>query len=483
VGQADARDGSAVQEAGVRDDASGPDATLGSDATTRPRDGAADAPNDGGAAASPLDSSPDGGCTGPAPDPTLLSDVVHIAVGNGFACAVRGAGSVVCWGQYFRGQLGFTPDGGVGHRMTDFQTRPTPVPGLANVTAIALGDSHACAIDASQHVWCWGWNSEGQLGNGEISPTNGTSSSAVDTVNVDWNPAAALVESKSGGQLARVEAIAAGTDHSCAFVQGGVVACWGNNDQGQLGQPAEAGALAMTAVPSAVALGGAVSLSAGLGCTCAVIHGTPSTVECVGSNASGQLGATPPGFGVPVAMTLPSSATTPAVVTGSSYLSPHTVVLDVAGNSFGAGDNDGGALGAFANAQPAAIPGLSSGNVVAVTTGPTHTCAILSDGGNVECIGTNGGGQLGRGFVSPAENDPDYVEAPAAAGAPDVDASDGTRLGNVFEIAVGYQTSCAIVRNACRTDGTAYCWGSNYVGQVGDGTTTPHHRPVGVVAH
>lgn len=291
-----------------------------------------------------IDAFVDAGCDASAVDPLLLNDALQIAVGNGFACAVRAGGSVVCWGQYFRGQLGFLPDGGLGVQGTDYLPHAFTVPGVSGIRSIAAGDSHACAVDANGHVWCWGSNSWGQLGEAVTNPP-----------------------------------------------------------------------LETTAVASNLGVGGAIDVSAGDECSCAVIQGASvAFVQCTGSNASGQLGATPADSGAPVTMPLPVSAHAPAVVTSSSFNSPHTVVLDTAGNAFGAGDNDGGSLGAFNNSVPAAIPGLSSSNVLQVATGPTHTCAILTDG-TVQCIGTNQTGQLGRGFRSVSENDPDYVEARARA--------------------------------------------------------------------
>jgi alpha-tubulin suppressor-like RCC1 family protein len=428
----------------------------------------------------------DAGCDGPVPDPTALSDAIHIALGNGFACAVRTGGTVVCWGQFYRGQLGFIPEGGVGVQGADYVTTPTAVAGLSGITSIAAGDSHACAIDEASHVYCWGYNSDGQLGNRQVSVSKGTNYVGNGMQVIDWNPQPAIVQSKTGGMLERAVAVACGLDHSCVFVQGGVAACWGNNDHGQLGEPGGSGMFETAAVPSSISLGGAVSVSAGLSCSCAVVQGTPSTVQCTGSNASGQIGGTPPDSGVVVTMPLPPNAQTPQAVTSSFYNSPHTVVLDTGGKAFGAGDNSGGALGAFSSTQPAAIPGLSNGNVVQVATSPSHTCAMLADG-TLQCIGENNWGELGRGFTSVGmtQNNPDYVETPAAAGAPDLDASDGTHLTGVAEVAIGLEVSCAIVRNACRTDGTVYCWGANFVGQLGNGTQSPskpHDRPTAVHA-
>ncbi len=43
---------------------------------------------------------------------------------------------------------------------------PTTIDGPAQVTALAGGDMHACALTMDGHVWCWGADTDGQLGNG-----------------------------------------------------------------------------------------------------------------------------------------------------------------------------------------------------------------------------------------------------------------------------------------------------------------------------
>lgn len=81
------------------------------------------------------------------------TNVSSMAAGYAFACAVQ-AGQVYCFGTNGTGQLGGS-------------TTTTPVPGLANVTAISLGNQHACVVQSSGDVRCWGLGTSGQLGNGQ----------------------------------------------------------------------------------------------------------------------------------------------------------------------------------------------------------------------------------------------------------------------------------------------------------------------------
>ena len=444
------------------------------------------APGDGGGRAGdggerPGDASPDGEpCVRAPPDPSVLGSVLRVAVGNGFACAVTTDHAVVCWGQFYRGQFGFVPDSG--DWRVSSTSRPLPVAGLGHdMVDVSAGDSHACAIDTGGRVWCWGFNNEGQLGAGEVLPDGGYP---------DASPQPSRVVSASG-VLERAVAIGTGLNHSCALIQGGLVVCWGSNSDGQLGVPGGAGRRSTVAVLSSISPGGgAVDLTAADFCSCAVVQGSPSTVRCAGSNAKGQLGGDPSDSGVAVTMPLPPNATAPVAVAGSFYQSPHTLVLDSAGNVFGTGDNSGGALGAFDSVLPKAIPGLSSSNVVQIATGPTHSCARLREG-TVQCLGSNWAGGLGRGFTSMIESDPAYVLAPesgpADGGAADGAARDGgsggkVPLRGVVQVAVGYGQSCAIVQNACRSDGTVYCWGWNIAGEIGDGTRQDRSLPVRVLS-
>ena len=84
--------------------------------------------------------------------------VVSLAAGAHHLCALLADGTVACWGENDRGQLG---DG-------TFERRFAPVllPGLSDVRALALGGDHSCAALDDGDVRCWGANDEGQLGDG-----------------------------------------------------------------------------------------------------------------------------------------------------------------------------------------------------------------------------------------------------------------------------------------------------------------------------
>lgn len=88
-----------------------------------------------------------------------LADAVQLSLGGWYACAVRQGGGAVCWGDNGSGQLG---DG------TRIQrTLPTPVIGLSDIAEISASPTQfSCARSNAGNVWCWGKNTEGQLGDG-----------------------------------------------------------------------------------------------------------------------------------------------------------------------------------------------------------------------------------------------------------------------------------------------------------------------------
>ena len=114
------------------------------------------------------------------------------------------------WGSNSNGQLG---DG-----TFNFHPTPTQVPGLANIIAIAAGQSHSLALKNDGTLWAWGFNGNGQVGDG-TSGNNKLSPVAVTTTGFTNN----------------ITAIAAGANHSLAITTGGAVWAWGLNGNGQVG--------------------------------------------------------------------------------------------------------------------------------------------------------------------------------------------------------------------------------------------------------
>jgi len=208
-----------------------------------------------------------------------LGDVVQIAISGTAACALRGDGSLWCWGQDTEGLLGQQDAG------SDIQG-PTQVPGIDDARAVAAGDyDHVCAIRAGGTVWCWGLGNWGQ---------NGQPPSSAQPCPGSGDPLCTLTPTMVPG-LTKVRALALGTYHTCALTESDSVYCWGDNSYGELGhdpgldQRNDAGTTPFSVTPVAVALPPVESITAGSSHTCALLR--DSSVRCWGANGAGQIGA------------------------------------------------------------------------------------------------------------------------------------------------------------------------------------------------
>jgi alpha-tubulin suppressor-like RCC1 family protein len=145
-----------------------------------------------------------------------VTSAVAIAAGQHHTCALMADGSVACWGDNEFGELGLGTSSGPQACANSDPCAMTPVkvPNLSGVTAIAAGETDTCALLSDGTVRCWGWNVDGELGDGTQRP----SSTPV------------VVSGLSGAT-----AIAMGGYTACALVSSGDVVCWGFDDSGQLG--------------------------------------------------------------------------------------------------------------------------------------------------------------------------------------------------------------------------------------------------------
>ena len=140
---------------------------------------------------------------------TLLEGVAKVTLGNFFGCALMLVSGVVkCWGWNAVGQLGVNLVGG-------FRFTPADVLGLANVTSVAAGFAHACAVSDGV-AYCWGDNTYGQLGVGTLV------NSAVPAV---------VTGIPSG---VRVLDVGTGYEHTCVLLSTTAVRCFGGNRYNQV---------------------------------------------------------------------------------------------------------------------------------------------------------------------------------------------------------------------------------------------------------
>jgi len=364
---------------------------------------------------------PDAGfCVGDAG--ALLQGMAAVAAGGAYTCALDGEGRARCWGANSNGQLGSGSSSDGVPNPVDLcgPTGCVPAAQLSGIEAFSAGARHACLVSASLEPLCWGYNGYFQLGNGDssaVAKPDPVCASGVDTTCVPQ------------GGVAR---IAAGADHTCMLLDDNAVRCWGRNNHGQLGNggdqlyahptdvctsgtwSSDAGTcFAATSPP----LSGAVALSMGNDHSCALMD--DRTVRCWGSNGGGRLGH---------GRVANESSAHPVTVCGPGGGAPcdpltdvvaieagggHSCALTAAGEVYCWGVNSRGQLGngtSDAVAQAAYVcdsPGCTDtlGDVVAISAGGQHTCAVLGDG-TVRCWGDNLSGQLGIASLGSYRNAP-----------------------------------------------------------------------------
>ena len=355
-----------------------------------------------------------------------LPNVTQIAAGYEHTCALTTTGGVKCWGNNYDGQLG------IGNPDVYKKTIPVDVIGLnSNVVALSAGEDHTCALTTTGGVKCWGDNYFGELGDG----TTVDKDTPIDV----------------SGLTTGVTALSAGRSHTCVLTIAGGVKCWGRNNEHQLGDGTNTDR--KTPVDVTGLSSGIVAITGGGTHTCALT--ATSGVKCWGENNKGQLGdGTDIYKSTPVDVSELSSGVT-AVTTGDS----HTCVLTTSGSAKCWGANDQGQLGDGTNVNkntPVAVNTLTNG-VKALTAGVNHTCALMTTG-SVKCWGQNQYGRLGDG-TNISRNSP-------------VDVSG---LNTAAALSAGNAHTCAVT-----TTGGVKCWGYNGAGQVGDGTEINKNVPVDV---
>ncbi|MBN1439621.1 MAG: hypothetical protein JW929_09450 [Anaerolineales bacterium] len=238
-------------------------------------------------------------------------------------------------------------------------------------------------------------------------------------------------------------AISAGRRHTCVLTPGGTVMCWGENEDGQLG---DGTTIRRTAAADVSGLSEISEVAAGFNHTCA--RTADGGVYCWGNNAYGQLGD-----GTQTSRTPPQQARLPILAMSISSGTMHSCATD--GRSvycWGIVEHRlmQGEYVVEISFKPAQIDlgCLPLGTQIAeIRSGANHDC-LLTAAGEVYCWGRNDLGQLGQGRVSFSSNTPVRV--------------DGLKRP-VKSLAVGGYHTCVV-----QSDGTAACWGYDRYGQTGE---------------
>ena len=403
-----------------------------------------------------------------------LSDVIAISAGNGYSIALKKDGTVWAWGSNDKGQLGnaanvntnlpvqvsnlaqvsmitsginskttmaVTSDGNVwawgdgglgqlGNGALLDSNIPLQVSGVSNVISINGGKNRSVVLKSDKTVWSWGSNVSGELGDG----TNNSSDVPVQVLN-----------------LTDVNYIGGGSDHSLAIRANGTVWAWGNNSKSQLGDGTVSNK--STPVPvEAFGSGNSVMVSGGEGFSVALK--LDGTVWTWGWNFNGKLGVNDVvNRSTPVQVW----GSAQGIISGFSDISSgyaHNLGLKSDGTVWAWGSNGFGQLGDGTNINrltPIEVVGLT--DVIAIAAGYNHSLALKSDG-TVWSWGWNSYGQLGDGTQT-SQSLPVQVKASSTP---------GDYLQNISAISLGDTHSLAL-----RSDGTVWAWGGNGKGQIGIG--------------
>lgn len=374
-----------------------------------------------------------------------------VAAGTNFGLALKSNGIVWSWGFNSQGQLG---DGTTTQRANPVQVVDASdgtgfLTGVVQIATGAMisGAASSYALKSDGTVKAWGYNGQAQLGNGSTSQSNSPTS-------------------VSG--LTGVTQIASGSTSVFARKSDGTVWAWGANNQSQLSD----GTTTQRASPVQVIdpsdqtgfLTNVIALaSSGQGSNFTTTYALKSngTVVSWGYNGQGQIGD---GTTVP--------RTTPVLVSGLS-----NVTNIAAGTTSGYARKSDGTVWAWGGnnqyqladgtttnrSSPAQISGLTS--VIDISASLQSAYALKSDG-TVMAWGNNGQAQLGNNSTSPGTA-PVQVQ----------DAADQTTfLTNIIAIGSGSNFAFAI-----KPTGALMAWGYNTVNQLGDGTTTQRKTAINVL--
>jgi alpha-tubulin suppressor-like RCC1 family protein len=302
-----------------------------------------------------------------------------ITAGRYFTCAIDSAGELWCWGMASGAQLGRaatdTCDGGACAKI------PLKVGG-GPWRSVAAGVRHACAVDNRGVAHCWGFNHLGETGTSNFGSVVAT-------------PAAV----NSGTSFVAVQA---GDSYTCALSAVGRAYCWGANNRGELGRPAQVcTALGpfqnfCSPVPGPVETAATFSsISSSNSHVCAIT--AAGTAYCWGDNGQGQLGR---GTFIPGSLAEVAQPGTAFTTIGAS--SATTCATPVNGSSVCWGLNLLGKLGNGTRTDLSTSPVQVSGShrFVAFAGGDYHMCALTADG-SAYCWGSGAQGQLGGPPLSP----------------------------------------------------------------------------------
>jgi alpha-tubulin suppressor-like RCC1 family protein len=290
-----------------------------------------------------------------------------IAAGTYSTCALEADGAAYCWGSNAAGQLGD------GTRISSNQ--PVAVTGGLRFRQVSQGASHTCGLTIVGDLYCWGSNAQGALAISQASsfvPVPAASGFRFEDVDAAfWSTCG--VSSNAAycwGRLPMTSAssptlvpggvpfvlVRSGLFHACGLTADGSAYCWGEGQEGLIGNGTFSDAPQPTPVSGGLSF---ESIAMSRANSFFAVHACGITrdgsAHCWGLNRHGQLGS-------------------------NGNLRPCTLVYN--------------APGAMCSPVPLAVSGGL--RFAAIGVGSEHTCAIANNG-RVYCWGSGIAGNLGVG--------------------------------------------------------------------------------------
>jgi cysteine-rich repeat protein len=396
---------------------------------------------------------PGDGCS-----PTCTAEPVALALGIESTCVLSSTGLVKCWGGNTHGQLGLGDISNRGDEPSELPSKLKPVDLGKGRTAKAIAAKGwmTCALLDNGEVKCWGDNEYGQLGTGDHFDRGDGPGEMGDALK-----GVAL----GAGQTAT--AIAAGGNHTCAVLENGELKCWGWNFYGELGQE-NADDYALPP-PTPVKLGRAVkSVSASLEqTTCVLLDNADakcwglrqdlSVPDSAEKNASAGIGDYLDEISKLPPLNFGGGRTAKQISAGGrgtcAILSDDSLKCWGDGSEEQLGNFHGSSSAGTPEALAALLPvDLGAGKKPKFVALEVGHNCVLLVSGEMECFGWNADGVLGAGTDALYPFETDSLKPVYLGGK------------TAIQIATGFSHTCAILN-----DGTLKCWGGNSSGQLGLG--------------
>lgn len=370
----------------------------------------------------------------------------NIYTGFHHACAVSASNKLFCWGDNGYGQLG--------DDSTQRRLYPTAVQNLTeDVDVAALGSGHSCVLTKpAGNVYCWGRNLYGQLGNGTTIDS---------TKPVKVNLGAGVTASK----------LVAGSRHNCAVITTAAtdpanIKCWGQ-DYGTTPIVIDTkGARAVTSISAAEKQVCFTDSSRDAYCWPVADPGPETPVSNYQGGPVGYYKVHPPYYHVPVEndpghfwIVADPNKYWSQIATNGNFITAINASSQPSSKIVCWG---GAGCLEKENPDSTAYNSNSVGIelVQKLAMGPSHTCALrglLSGDNEINCWGDNTYGQTGQSL------DPANTSTPSPM---------SVSISKPIDVAVSTNYSCGI-----DGDGHVWCWGMNNYGQLGTGNTINPSSP------